>query len=94
MDSYFIWVKKKYSLNISNKNEWHILRIKILFSCVCGWYFDFFFKNIRTIQNRCKVCDKTKYIMHGIALGKNKWIYAKQEIKFLRLEIEDAKIIL
>jgi len=33
-------------------------------------------------------------IDHGIILGKNKCIYAKQEIEFLRLEIKSGQIIL
>jgi len=33
-------------------------------------------------------------IDHGIILGKNKWIYAEHEIKFLGLEIKVGQIIL
>ena len=33
-------------------------------------------------------------IDHGIILGKNKWIYAEQEIEFLGLEIKAGQIIL
>ena len=35
-----------------------------------------------------------RYIDHGIILGKNKCIYAEQEIEFLGLEIKAGQIIL
>ena len=36
----------------------------------------------------------TRRIDHGIILGKNKCIYAEQEIKFLGLEIKTGQIVL
>jgi len=42
--------------------------------------------DVLAITQRC--------IDHGIILGKNNWIYAKQEIKFLDLEKKVGQIIL
>ena len=52
-----------------------------------------FFKSIKQHKDDVLVVTK-RCIDHGIILGKNKCIYAEQEIEFLGLEIKAGQIIL
>ena len=53
-----------------------------------------FSKTIERHKNDDVLAVTQRCIGHGIILGKNKYIYAKQEIEFLGLEIKAGQIIL
>ena len=62
----------------------------------CLVYIDDILIFSKTIErHKDDVLDVTqRFIDHGIILGKNKCIYAEQEIGFLGLETKDGQIIL
>ena len=94
---HYEWIVMSFGLkNAPQIFQWRIDNIfKDLNHC-CLVYIDDILVFSKTIeQHKDDVLAVTqRCIGHGIILGKNKCIYAKQEIEFLGLEIKVGQIIL